>query len=77
MDSRASEVGAAQGGYADNLYQVPMFILSHHLPEKVAKGAEEFMFVTNGLESAVEQAKAASGDRYVVVGGARISLNSI
>ena len=69
MGRRSYEVGAAQAGFEDNPYQVPTFILTHQLPEKVAKGAETFVFVTGGIESALEQAKAASGDRYVVVGG--------
>jgi dihydrofolate reductase len=69
MGRRAYEVGAAQDGFADNPYQVPTFILTHHVPEKVTKGAETFVFVTDGVESALEQAKAAAGDKYVVVGG--------
>jgi dihydrofolate reductase len=69
MGRRSYEVGAAQDGFEDNPYQVPTFIATHHLPEKVAKGAEMFVFVMDGIESALEQAKSASGDRYVVVGG--------
>jgi dihydrofolate reductase len=66
---RSYEVGAAQDGFEDNPYQVPTFILTHHLPETVAKGAETFIFVTDGIESALEQARVAAGDGYVVVGG--------
>ena len=69
MGRRSYEVGAAQDGFEDNPYQVPTFILTHRLPEKVAKGAGTFVFVTEGVESALEQAKAAAGDKYVVVGG--------
>lgn len=69
MGRRSYEVGAVQDGFEDNPYQVPTFILTHRLPEKVAKGAETFVFVTDGVESALEQAKAAAGDKYVVVGG--------
>jgi dihydrofolate reductase len=58
MGRRAYEVGAAQDGFADNPYQVPTFVLTHHVPEKVSKGAESFIFVTDGIESALEQAKA-------------------
>jgi dihydrofolate reductase len=67
---RAYEIGAAQqDGYADDPYQVPTFVLTHHVPDKIAKGAESFIFVTDGIESALEQAKAVTGDKAVVVGG--------
>jgi dihydrofolate reductase len=69
MGRRAYEVGAAQGGYADDPYQVPTFVLTHHIPEKVARGAEAFIFVTDGIESALEQAKAVTGNRDIVIGG--------
>ena len=74
MGRRAYDVGAAQDGFADNPYQVPTFILTHHVPQRPAKGAESFIFVTEGIESALEQAKAVSGNRHVVIGGgARIA----
>jgi len=69
MGRRAYDIGAAQDGFVDNPYQVPTFVLTHHVPEKAAKGAEVFIFVTDGIESALEQAKAAAGDKDVVVGG--------
>ena len=47
------------------------FVLSHTVPEKLAKGETAFIFVTDGIESALTQAKAAAGDNDVaVVGGA-------
>lgn len=69
MGRRAYDLGAAQDGFVDNPYQVPTFVLTHHVPETVAKGAESFIFVTDGIESALEQAKVVTGDRDVVVGG--------
>jgi dihydrofolate reductase len=69
MGHRAYDVGAAQDGFADNPYQVPTFVLTHHVPVKVARGAESFIFVTDGIESALAQAKAVTGDRDVVIGG--------
>ena len=49
-------------------------VLTHHIPEKVVKGENDqltFTFVTDGIESALEKAKAAAGDKHVmVVGGA-------
>ena len=69
MGKRVYEVAAAQNAFADNAYQVPTFILTHRVPEKVTRGAESFTFVTDGIESALKQAKAASGERDVVIGG--------
>ena len=49
-----------------------VFILTHHAREPVEKqGGTTFHFVTEGIEAALEQARAAAGDKdVVVVGGA-------
>jgi dihydrofolate reductase len=48
----------------------PVFILTHNAREPVTKqGGTTFTFVTDGIESALEQARAAAGDRAVQVGG--------
>src|SRR2546422_5136247 len=68
----------AEGDFTDYEYQVPIFVVTHEVPEKAAKGENErltFTFVTDGIESAIEKAKAASlrsgGDKDVtVIGGA-------
>ena len=57
------------GGFADTPYRVPHFVLSHGTPEKVSGDAPPFTFVADGVESAVEQARAVAGERNVVVGG--------
>lgn len=53
-------------------YQVPIFVLTHHVPQKKPKETDQltFTFVTDGLESAVQQAKAAVGDKDVNIIGA-------
>ena len=53
-------------------YQVPIFVLTHQAPKKMPKQTDEltFTFVTDGIESAVAQAKAAAGDRDVNIIGA-------
>jgi dihydrofolate reductase len=54
-------------------YQVPIFVLTHNPPEELPKQSERltFTFVTEGIESAIRQAKAAAGDKNVtVIGGA-------
>jgi dihydrofolate reductase len=48
----------------------PVFVLTHHEREPVTKdGGTTFTFVTDGVESALEQARAAAGDGDVAVAG--------
>jgi dihydrofolate reductase len=48
----------------------PVFVLTHHPREPVEKqGGTTFTFVTEGIESALEQARAAAGDKDVGIGG--------
>jgi dihydrofolate reductase len=48
----------------------PVFILTHHEREPVEKaGGTTFNFVTDGIESALEQARAAAGEKDVAIGG--------
>ncbi len=54
----------------DPPYHVPAFVLTHHPRETlVMKGGTTFHFVTDGIHSALEQAKAAAGDKDVRIGG--------
>jgi dihydrofolate reductase len=51
-------------------YHVPAFVLTHHARAPlVMKGGTAFHFVTDGIESALAQAKAAANGRDVRVGG--------
>jgi len=51
-------------------YHVPVFVLTHHARAPIAmKGGTTFNFVTDGIHSALKQAKAAAGDRDVRLGG--------
>ena len=48
----------------------PVFVLTHHERERVTKeGGTTFTFVTDGIESALEQARAVAGDGDVAVAG--------
>jgi dihydrofolate reductase len=51
-------------------YHTPVFVLTHHAraPLKMA-GGTEFRFVTEGMQAALEQAKAAAAGRDVRLGG--------
>ena len=53
-------------------YQVPIFVLTHRPPKRHPKENDNltFTFVTDGIESAVGQAKAIAGDKDVTVIGA-------
>jgi dihydrofolate reductase len=54
----------------DPPFHHPVFVLTHHAREPVAKqGGTTFTFVTDGIEAALEQAKAAAGDKNVLVAG--------
>ena len=54
----------------DPPFHHPVFILTHHAREPVAKqGGTTFTFVTEGIEAALEQARAAAGGRDVAVAG--------
>jgi dihydrofolate reductase len=51
-------------------YHVPVFVLTHHKRDSLTmEGGTTFHFVTDGIHSALEQAKSAAGDRDVRVGG--------
>ena len=48
----------------------PVFVLTHHARSSLQmEGGTTFHFVTDGIESALEQAKAAAGGKDVAVGG--------
>lgn len=51
---------------------VPVFVLGGSVPQEWVYEGSPFTFVTDGLESAVEQAKAVAGDKDVGVGAASI-----
>lgn len=47
-----------------------MFVVTHHARELLEmEGGTTFTFVTDGVESAVGQARAAAGDKNVLVAG--------
>ena len=60
-----------KGWWGDNPpYHVPVFVLTHHKRALIEmEGGTTFYFVTDGIHSALEQAKAAAGGKDVRVGG--------
>ena len=71
MGRRSYDMG--EGDFTGYEYQVPIFVLTHVAPAKKPKGENDRLtvtFITDGIESAIEKAKAAAGDKQVtVVGG--------
>ena len=62
--------------YAGNHeFQVPIFVLTHTVPQRRPKETDQltFTFVTEGIERAIAKAKAAAGDRNVILIGASIN----
>jgi len=51
-------------------YHVPVFVLTHHERDPVEmKGGTTFHFVTDGIQSALDKARAAAGTKDVRLGG--------
>src|SRR5580700_4341601 len=72
MGRRTFEMGDPDSYVGNYEFQVPIFVLTHHPPRVAPKQDEHltFTFVTDGVESAVVQAKAAARDKAVqMVGG--------
>ena len=72
MGRRTFEVGIGHWG-DDGTFGVPCFVVSHHARASVTKGSTTFNVVSDGLESAVREAVAASGNKHVEVMGADVS----
>jgi dihydrofolate reductase len=59
------------GWWGDNPpYHVPVFVLTHHSRKPLPmEGGTSFTFVTDGIESALRQARSAAGDRDIAIAG--------
>jgi dihydrofolate reductase len=54
----------------DPPFHVPVFVLTNHAREPLSmEGGTTFSFVTGGIESALEQAREAAGDKDVMLSG--------
>ncbi len=61
---RTFDIAHAWGG---NPPGSPAFIVTHNVPQEWVKEGSPFIFVTDGVESAIRQAKEAAGDKDVVI----------
>jgi dihydrofolate reductase len=51
-------------------YRAPVFVLTHHRRDELPMlGGTTFRFVTDGIESALQSARAAAGDKDVQIAG--------
>jgi dihydrofolate reductase len=80
MGKRAFEMGDPDD-YAEKYeFQVPIFVVTGNIPFNPPRQTEKltFNFVPDGVESAVEQAKRAAGEKDVtIIGGARTAQQSL
>ena len=60
----------------DPPYHVPVFVLTHHPREALEmQGGTTFNFATDGVESALPQARAAAGNETIAVAGGAATVN--
>src|SRR5699024_2230497 len=52
---------------------VPVFVVTHKVPETIPEGTTPFTFVSDGVVSAVKKAKSVSGNKEIGVAGASVS----
>jgi dihydrofolate reductase len=65
-----------QGWWGDDPpFHKPVFVVTHHEREPLKLTDTTFTFVTDGIESALEQAKQAAGDKDVFIGGGARTIN--
>jgi dihydrofolate reductase len=60
----------------DPPFHAPVYVLTHHAREpQPMDGGTTFHFVTDGIESALAQARAVAGDGDVAIGGGATTVN--
>jgi dihydrofolate reductase len=59
----------------DPPFHKPVFVLTHHEREPLTLSDTTFTFVTGGIESALDRAREAAGDKDVFIGGGAQAIN--
>lgn len=80
MGRRTFDMAENTDAYADDYeFQVPIFVLTHHAPEKHPRENERLTitFVSSGIVDAIAQAKRAAGDRDVTVVGGPSTIRQV
>ena len=84
--SEGNETGAVLAGrrtveqvdhWGGNHHGVPIFVPSHRPPDPSVAKYPLVTYATDGIESAMQQAKAAAGDRDVMVHGAYTAQSAL
>jgi len=72
MGRRSFDKNEGDGGWGDGgpVGDLPVFVVTHHAP--TATHPPVYRFVTDGVKSAIEQAKAAAGGKSVGLHGATV-----
>jgi len=74
---RTFDIAHGWGGNPPGGADAPHFVVTHTVPQEWVRPGLPFTFVTDGVESAIEKAKQAAGDKNVDVIGASIVQQSI
>jgi dihydrofolate reductase len=65
-----------QGWWGDDPpFRKPVFVVTHHQREPLTLTDTTFTFVTDGIESALSQARDAAGEKDVFIGGGAEIIN--
>lgn len=56
---------------------VPVFVVTHTVPQEWVYPGSPFTFVTDGVASAIAQARAVAGEKNVGIGGANVAQQAI
>ncbi len=75
LGKRTFDVGLPH--WNDTPYPTPSFVLTHEKREPREMKSASFVFVNDGIESAVGQARAAAGDKDVILMGAEVSKQAL
>ena len=59
----------------DPPFHMPVYVLTHHEREPLRLSDTTFTFVTDGIESALDQARAAAAGKDVMIGGGADVIN--
>jgi dihydrofolate reductase len=68
---RTYDISEAWGG-SGPMPGIPLFVMTHQVPDAVPAGDPPYTFVTDGIQRAVEQARTAAAGKDVALMGASI-----
>jgi dihydrofolate reductase len=74
---RTYDVSGAWAGRGGPVPGLPLVVLTHRVPERVPAEDPPYTFVTDGIEAAVERARAMAGTKNVHLMGASVVQQAI